>query len=479
MSSWSVAGWLALAIYSFALTALVFRHLGPPVFGLWAVITSIRGLLLLLDGGLALGVTRDVVLSGNDASARQRVASAYWLYLVIGATVMVLGLAAIQLPALLLHLSGSSANVSSAVTAIVVVDAAVALAASPVSATLRGRGRFDIIAASSIVQSVVGLLAAWLLIDRLGLTGVAMATLASRVIAGSFSLGFLSLSGFKPWRSPVAIHALKAVMRFATPLYVLTIASQLAIGTDVPIVGSFYGAVPAAAYGVGAAVPATAAVLLFTILDVAFPSLSGAEEGDYARLMRWMLVVGTALGALGFTTLALNSKALLQVWLGNAPNLAVVVMVIYSVTRLLNVPGHILAIGAIAKGQHNVLAPVVILEALANVGLSIFLAATYSPIGPAVATLVMLFVSNIIVLPLVLRRRLQISLRAAGFQVLLGSSGGLAVSLIVWLISSHLPGPVNQLIGAFIGTLLAALVMIVAGPRLRYAPIRLLTVIRF
>src|SRR5258708_31081255 len=83
-SGWGVTSWLALGAYSFVLTALVFRQLGPPLFGLWAVIVSMRSLLMLLDSGLAFGVTRDVVLSRDDAAARQRVAGAYRLYLGIG-----------------------------------------------------------------------------------------------------------------------------------------------------------------------------------------------------------------------------------------------------------------------------------------------------------------------------------------------------------------------------------------------------------
>jgi O-antigen/teichoic acid export membrane protein len=471
MSGWGVISWLALGTYSFVLTALVFRHFGPALFGLWAVIASMRSLLMLLDGGLALGVTRDVVLSRDEAVARQRVASAYRLYLGIGAAVLVFGLASASLPALLLHLSGSSVGLSRLVTMIVVVDVAVALASSPLYATLRGRGRFDILAAASIVQSAFGLLVAWLLINRLGLPGVAVATLASRVIAGGFVLGFLSTSGFRPWRSSASVPALRAVIGFAVPLYILTIASQIAIGSDVPIVGAFYGSIAAASYGLGAAIPASAAALLFTVLDVAFPSLSSTARGQSARLMQSMLIIGSALGALGFATIALNSAALLKVWVGTAPTLAVAVMVIYSGTWLLNVPSHVLTIGAIAQGHHHVLAPVVLSEALVNVSLSVLLAATYSPTGPAIATLVTLFVSNIIVLPLILRRRLQLSLRVAGSQVLLGGGYGLALSLIVWLVTSRQAGPLNQLIGAFIGTIVAAMLILVAGTKIRNASI--------
>jgi O-antigen/teichoic acid export membrane protein len=429
-------------------------------------VTSIRGLLVLLDGGLALGVTRDVVLSRDNSVAKERLTSAYWLYAGIAAAVLVFGLAIAGLPAVLLHLSGSSVGLSRAVTTIVVVEAAIALASSPLSATLRGHSQFDILATASIIQSAIGLIAASLLISRWGLIGVAVATLAARVFAVGFVLGYLSLYGFRPWRSPASAAGLRAVIGFALPLYILIIANQLAIGSDVPIVAVFYGSAAAASYGVGAVIPAAAAGLLFTILDVGFPSLSGATRDNSTRLMRSMLIVGSALGALGFATIALNSAALLTVWVGTVPTLAVTVMSIYSLTWMLNVPSHVLTIGAIAKGQHKVVAPVVLCEALVNVSLSVFLAATYSANGPALATLLTLFVSNMIILPIILRRRLHLSLRTEGSRVFLGLVCGLALSLIVWLITSHLSEPLNQLIGASIGTLLAASVMLIAGPRL-------------
>jgi hypothetical protein len=88
---------------------------------------------------------------------------------------------------------------------------------------------------------------------------------------------------------------------------------------------------------------------------------------------------------------------------------------------------------------------------------------------------VALFVSNIIVLPLILHRRLQLSLRREGLQMVLGCGVGFALSLIIWLASSRLTEPLQQLIGAFIGTVLAALLILIAGPKVRNHSIRLLT----
>src|SRR5258708_31848749 len=104
-SGWGVTSWLALGAYSFVLTALVFRQLGPPLYGLWAVIVSMRSLLMLLDSGLAFGVTRDVVLSRDDAAARQRVAGAYRLYLGIGGAAELLDVALSRIQPRLLYLS--------------------------------------------------------------------------------------------------------------------------------------------------------------------------------------------------------------------------------------------------------------------------------------------------------------------------------------------------------------------------------------
>ena len=89
----------------------------------------------------------------------------------------------------------------------------------------------------------------------------------------------------------------------------------------------------------------------------------------------------------------------MTVWLGRAPDLATSATVAYAAVWVLNVPAHVLVLSAIARDQHHVVGRIVVAESLANVALSLLLAATIGPIGPAIATVVTVGVSNAVVLP--------------------------------------------------------------------------------
>ena len=58
----NTAAWVAATLTPFVVTALVFRRLGEGAYGVWATVLALRGVLLLLDGGLVLGVSRDAAL---------------------------------------------------------------------------------------------------------------------------------------------------------------------------------------------------------------------------------------------------------------------------------------------------------------------------------------------------------------------------------------------------------------------------------
>lgn len=467
VSTWNLIAWIALVGYNFGLGGLVFRRLGSAEFGLWAAIISIRWVVVVLGGGLAFWVGRHAALAEEDPSTRQRLSNRLWLNLGLGLLVLLVGLAANGAPSLLLRLTGAAANTSRWVTLLVVVDAAVALAMSPMAALLRRRMRYRAAALAIVSQSAVALVMAWSLIGRWGLLGAGIAVLASRFVAASICAAFASTSNLQRWSARSAIASLRELVRFDAPLYVVTVSSGLLIAVDVLIVAGFYGAGAAASYGLGAAIAAMAAALLFAILDLAFMRLTQAQTSEAARLVRWMLIIGAALGALGFGAIALNGGALLRVWVNSAPSLAVLVLITYSAARLLSVPGHVIATAAVARNQQATIARVVIGEAIANVALSTLLAATYSSIGPAVASLITVFVFRVVILPFAVRRSVPLEIPKAASQTLIGYGVGFALSAVIWVGSARLPGgPLAQVVYAFVGTVVVGVGLVSLGPRI-------------
>ncbi len=374
-----------------------------------------------------MSLARDAAHRSDGTSAfPPRVAAASWLYFAFAFLTLVGGLAAAGLTHSLLRLGAGEAETARGVTIAFAVETALILATGVPFGVMRGRSRFDLLAAWSGLHALVAsaAVAAVLFGTSGGLVGAAWASAGARVLP--LVGGMVWLRGEGVLRAP-SRPALREVTRFSLPLWVAALGTQLAVSTDVPIVSITHGAAAAGHYAVGAAVPAVGASLLFALTSASFPRLAAAAREHGEALVRSLVFFASLLGAAGFAFIALSARSILEVWFGTAAPLAVVVAVIYSFVWLCNVPAHVLSLLATARGVHAVVAPLVWAEALLNVALSVSLAVWVAAWGPAAGTLVSLALSNLVVVPWILLRRLNLPARSFIASALRGFGlGGVA-----------------------------------------------------
>jgi O-antigen/teichoic acid export membrane protein len=416
LAAWNGTSWLALAAYNVALSAIVFRRVGPNEYGVWATIVALRAMLLLIDAGLALGVSRDAALESRDAHYRARTAAAHRLYIVLGVASVAIGLLGAGIPGRLLGVTGETADQATIVTALFAIETGVTFWASPFAAQLRGRQRSDAVALASATLAAAGLVLVFLLAGPLGLVGAGIAALAARV--AWLAVLWLSERRLRPPLAAGERVSTWEVGRMAAPLWIVAVAGQLSSGTDVPIVGAIYGPAVAGRYSVGAMLPTAAVGLLYVLLGAALPRFSTDPATRPALGLR-LAFVGSFLAALGFTTLLLHADAVLLTWLGEAPATSIAVMVVYSLTRAINGPMNVVMLMAIAAERYSVLAGIAIFEAVASLAVGVLLAVTLTPLGPGIGTLAAVLVSNLVVTPLLILPSIGVSWRQ-----LAGAMGG-------------------------------------------------------
>jgi len=428
VAAWNGVAWIALAAYTFALSAIVFREVTPAEYGVWAIVVALRAILLLIDAGLALGVNRDAALEDRDAQHRARTAAAHRLYILLGIAAVAIGLVGAGIPGWLLGISGEAADEAKVVTVLFAIETGVTLWASPYAAQLRGRQRSDAVALASAALAAVGLLLAFVLVGPYGLVGAGIAAVVARVAwLAALRLGERRL---RPTRAAGGRASVWEVGRLAAPLWIVAAAGQLSSGTDVPIVGALYGAATAGRYSVGAMLPTAAVGLLFVLLDAALPRFSTDPATRPALGLR-LAFVGSFLAALGFATLLLHATAVLLVWLGEAPELSIQVMVVYSLARAVGVPTHVVILMAIAAGRYSMLARIAVVEATVSLTLGIMLAVTLTPLGPGIGTLVAVLLSNLVLTPLLILPSLGVSWRRLATSAGSGYGLGLVAALPV------------------------------------------------
>jgi len=434
LAFWNGISWAATALYGFATIAILFRHLGPATYGIWATIAALKAFTTFLDSGLAFGVARDAArLATDPTGARLRLHAAGAVCLLLGAGAIALGLTFSWLPAALLALKGDDAVLAATVMALVALDAGLAVATSSLRGTMRGLERYDVLALTSVTQAIAGVTLLLVLTPLVGLTGAAIALLVARSLSIIPGLAWLQrtrpgLIGYRSDRRTIA-----AVAGFAIPLWLMGLGTQVGLGTDVPIVSAFFGATAAASFAVGSVVPAVSLSLLYAIVDSAYPRLAGATARSSSELALMLIFAATMLAGLGFGVILAMAPTLLEVWLGTADPLSIDVMRVYAVTWALNVPAHILALQAIAAHRHRVLAPVVLAEATASFAVSVVLASFGSPLGPAIGTLGTLAISNLVIVPMLLlpgsglRARRLVEAAVVGYVAGLSAAGVISV----------------------------------------------------
>lgn len=451
------AAWFAVAVGGIVTTAILYRELGPATFGVWATVVALRAFALFLDSGLMFSAAgASARLDGDRSAARSDLRGSLELGVLSGAAVAAAAMALAWVPSAILGLEGDIAVTATVATALLGIEVGLALAASPLQGMARGIGRFDLVLTGAIVQTTVSVGLVLVLAAPLGLVGAALGLLVGRGIGVIPVLRGVAIDLGGLTGSRAAWPRIREAARFAAPLWMIGLGTQIGLGTDVPIVGWFFGAVAAGSYAIGAVVPAAAVSALYALVDATYPRI--ARQGPTTGpLIGRLMLTATGLAGIGFTVIGALAPQILTVWVGTVDPLAVDVLRIYSLTWALNVPTHILVLRSMAARKHRILVPVVFGEAIVSVVLSVALATNGISTGPAIATLVTLAVSNLIIIPLLTLPHAGVDGRTVVSRSITGFAIGMTIGLVIAAISTGLPvGSFGMLVFAGASTVAAA-----------------------
>lgn len=288
---------------------------------------------------------------------------------------------------------------TAAVCAPVWLAAVLVVATAPVPAIVQAAARFDVLVLASAVGGGVAIVLAYPAVRAFGVLGAAGLFASSALIARGVVLGRARglavprSTGQEPKRG-----------RGLRSLLVLGGIGQVAALTDVALVRALADSAEAGRYRLGAQVPTLLAVVVYKGYDVVYPRLTAATGPDLpAELWRWnrLWALGTG-GVLG-TCVALR-EPIVRALVGRDDATTATVLAVFAAVWLANFAVHGVSLWLIAQQQHAVLVPVVFVEFVANVALTVAVVPRFGAVGCAYATLATLVLSNCIALPLLLRR---------------------------------------------------------------------------
>ena len=408
---WQYLNFFASSLAGIFIIGFSVRRLGTAAYGLFALAVAIIGILNTVDFGLRLAVIRatardaDSFKSDERAQARGDVGAAHFAYGSAGIVAVVVSSAAALvvfattsgLPATE-HLSGG--------VALIGLSAGLSLGTSAFGGVLIGRRQFQIPAIGGVLGTAVELAVVILTINSLRLVALGLGLLLNVALSQSYSAWWLRRH--EHWfRLLPRRHGWRTVRRvavFAAPLIVLPLAAQIIPATDLAVVGAVATASAVGLYQAGSIIPAGVISLLFTGFDTIYPHLAGTsnslgQERDVQFLTRIVAFIGGA----AFAALILLRSDVISIVLGHPSALAESVLIVFCGIWLANIPAHGPALLLIARGRQRLFVPLVAGEAIANLALTAPFAIWMGPIGAAVATLVTISASNLVIFPHLVR----------------------------------------------------------------------------
>jgi O-antigen/teichoic acid export membrane protein len=465
------AAWAVNLLIGLVVTPILLRRLGEESFGAWTLAMTVASYVLMVELGLGVATVRHLASAlalGDNSRASIIASSARATYLVLAcAGVAVLGVL-LAFPGVLFGTGEVSAGRARVAVFILGAGYLLSLAASVYPVIAIGAGRADLGTTVGIVfriatataQVIVVLfsdsLVALALVTAVGVVGN---TLVVRAVARRFFANIdvrLALAS-----RGVARLLLSSGWRNAA----IGVALAVAIQSDVVVVGAILGPIAVAAYGIAIRASTTAVSLATRATDVLLPTFAHAttleERERTATAFRESVFLMRAILLPALVILAAFGQPLLELWLGDVPTDADVVLVLLVLAAVVRAPGHVSGILLIGMNRLDYMLIGTSITAIGNLGLSILLTWRLGIIGPVLGSLAGFLVWDLVLLPRRVGALLRIAwvpLAAAGLPELVLPT--VAASLVAFSMALGLgwssPG------AALVGTAVVGIVYLVS-----------------
>jgi O-antigen/teichoic acid export membrane protein len=397
-------------VISFFLTPFIVNKLGTSLYGLYGLIISLTGYLVVLDLGLGNTLTKYTseyyTLKKYDELS-ETASTLLVIYAVIGlAGIFLTFLLSLFLP--LFHVPIQYLSISKWAFVLSGITFAVSLPLSLYGGLIAGLQRYDIKAYIGIAVTVINAgITLFVLFIGGRLISLILINLFSQLLIGIVSIGAVKrLYGYniKIKFNLFRKNRVKELFLFSASVFIIQIAGILSFNTDTIVIGYFLTLEAVALYTIAQKLIRLLTGLVFQLVDVLFPAFSAlAAVGDNKKIILYYInaiEIALVLSAPVFIGFLVFGKNLLTLWVGNKFGTGYTVLIILSVAMFFHYPAHIGALLLIGMKRHKTLSFITIIDAISNLIISIVLVKPFGINGVAMGTAIALFVSNGIVIPL-------------------------------------------------------------------------------
>ncbi len=453
------AGEFTVQATGIILTPIIIAALGSSQYGLWVLIVAIQGFGGLFDLGLTTSVVKYVAehhTRGEQDEINRVVSTAFMLHLGIGTvTALAAGAGALWgLP--LLDLTPAEIATGQVALLIAGLGLWVGLPLGVLGSVLVGLRRFE---RANAVTAAQTLLAAIAIVISLQTGGGPVALVAINSVAlagGSLARWLLArrvLPGLRLGAGLASVATLRRISGYSLRLFLLDTATNLFNNADAVMISAFLPVSAVTSYNLGVKPASAVSILNRPFANVFLPAASELEAHADRAALRRLALFGTR-GTLLITLpavlwLLFFGGPILQVWVGSGHTDALPVLYIFLAVYLVSGAQKPAAIILKGIGRVQALAAVVVVEYVINIALSLVLIPRVGVAGAALGTLIPAAANDLLVIPLLLCRALDLSYA----RFLRETFGGfvwtaLPAGALLWLTTGWLAVPNLLAVGA-------------------------------
>ena len=407
------SSWFSLGVnilVGLFLSPYILHRLGDTAFGIWILIFSLTGYYGIFDFGIRSSIIRYVskfAATENIDEASELINTALTAYTCIGLLTLTITLVGSIYIDRLFHIPPGFQATARWLLLVVGSSVALTFPLGVFGGILEGLQKFYIINWTNIFFS--GLIRPILIVLFLrrgyGLVTVALITVGlpilASIIRGAVALRSLPIRfSFKY----VSRNAIRQIANYSGVTFVIIVASRLKSKTDAVIIGSFLSPAAITYFYAGARLLDYASEVVSSLAQIFVPMSSQSEAVGNQDRLRKIFVAGNracALITLPMTAaFVIVGRSIIEVWLGKR-----YVAQGYSVLLTLIVPYTLMltqfASGRVLYGmsKHGKVAIITVIEAVANIILSILLVRPFGIVGDAIGTAIPLAATYTLFMP--------------------------------------------------------------------------------
>ncbi len=407
------------------LTPLIIKSLGNAEYGVYKLVASVTGYLLLLDLGMGNSVIRYVAKYKENKdieNERKYIGVSIIFYSIVSVAVIILGVLLIVFFENIFSagLSDEEIFLSRKLLALTVLNAAIMLGTSVFNNIIIAHSNFIISKGTAIIQIILRIIltAAAMMLGFKSIAIVAI-NLVLTVITRLFYLIYVLYSmKLRPKFKGVKFGFIKEIIAYSSFILLQMVATQINSYADQVLLGIFVASSAGiiGIYGIGSQIVQYFQSVGQALGGILMPGVIKLVENEATpeQLQKEMIRIGrysfSFLGII-FVCFIINGNAFISLWIGEGYHqsyyVALILMLAYMFILTESIGTQILW----AKNKHQLQSVIKFTIVIANVILTVFLMKWNPLIGATLGTFISLVLGDILSMNIVFYKEIGISLK--------------------------------------------------------------------